>query len=110
MPEGEFCVLEARNLSTFSKADKEQLMKVDPHRTGRVVKVLRITTNEILDVYLIIPPGFISLDVEGTEMDVLKALDFTAYTEDNSETKQTETIEFMKIHYANTHINAIFDR
>jgi FkbM family methyltransferase len=71
-------------------------------------------------------PNFISIDVEGLDLDILKTIDFKQYRPDvicvetisfsitNSETKLQDTIDFMHangyITYADTHVNTIFCR
>ena len=69
-------------------------------------------------------PNFISLDVEGYDFEILNTFDFSTYrpevfcletityTEDNTEQKETEILEFMDSHgymvYGDTYINTIF--
>lgn len=121
--EGEldFYVLSPKTLSTFNKKIAEGYNNLKGCSIEQVLKVKVVNVNTILNNFFKATPTFISLDVEGLEMDILKSFDFDKFrpvcfiietiTFVGSE-KVTEIIDFMisknyKIH-ADTFINTIF--
>jgi hypothetical protein len=80
--------------------------------------------NELISQYCKPVPQFISIDVEGLDLEIVQSLDFNAfrpqvlcietltYTEDRTERKRTEIIDFVcsqgYFQYADTYINSIF--
>lgn len=122
--EAEFYVMSWDTLSTFSKSDA-MAIAVEGH--GRIKKVLRIptlTTSELFARYRLPTPDLVSVDVEGHELAVLRSFELDqrrpkvfcvetlTYSENKTERKQQETIDWMKEHeyrlYADTYINSIF--
>jgi len=122
--EADFFIMQCPTLNTFSK---EQAIEYENYGTYKIEKVCKIrlkNINNIIESYLKKTPNLISLDVEGLDYQILKSLDFEkyrpevfcietlTYTEDNSEKKLTEIIDFMLekdyMIYADTFINTIF--
>jgi hypothetical protein len=83
--------------------------------------------NSIIEEYFKPHPNFISLDVEGLDLDILQSLDFQKYKPEvicvetvtfgylnNTEEKISSISDFMHlkgyITYADTHVNTIFCR
>ena len=111
--------------STFSEAEA----KIRQTESGIAFRRLLVplkTINSIIEEYFDSCPNFISLDVEGLDLDILRSLDFTRYRPDvicvetisfsihNKETKQDDTSVFMHskgyMTYADTHVNTVFCR
>lgn len=122
----------AHGFSTFSKEDADFWVHTGNEKVGRfsierTIKTPLLTVSEILHTHFKNTyPNFISIDVEGLDLQILKTIDFTScrtevicvetleYRENNMETKNTGLIEFLKqsgyFIYADTYINTIFCR
>ena len=121
----------AHGLSTFSQKEaefweitgNENIGKFTPEKVIRM-PLLRI--NDIIREHFSSSPNFISIDVEGLDLEILKTLDFTEYRpevfciecirylDNNKEETDNDILNFMKeagyFVYADTHINTIFCR
>jgi len=120
----DFFVMTSKTLNTFSRDEAERYQKYKNQKIEHIIQVPLIPINEIISDYFSFYPNFISLDVEGLDFAILQSLDFKkyrpevfcvetlTYTEDNTETKIQEIIEFMiskgYMAYADTYINTIF--
>lgn len=120
----DFYVMSARTLNTFSRQEAERYQSYGTHRIEEVVKVPLMSVNTILEKHFASRPDFVSLDVEGLDLEILKSFDFskfrppafcvetTTYTEDNTEEKQKDILDLMSSRgyfvYADTYINTIF--
>lgn len=120
----------ANGLSTFSEKEARHWEQVGMKGLGKIavekiIKMPLITVNSILETYFNEKaPNFISLDVEGLDLEILKSLDFNKYQpeaicvetlgyDDNQQTfKLQEIIDFMLTKnyniYADTRVNTIF--
>lgn len=119
----------ADGLGTFSKKEAEYWGEIGMEGLGKIhyEQVIRMplqTINAIIRDNFDRCPDFISIDVEGLDLQILKTLDFDSfqplvlcvetlcYDENKREFKNTDTIEFLKSKgygvYADTHINTIF--
>lgn len=122
--EADFFIMTSPTLNTFSK---EQAIEYESYGNITIEKVHKVSLkniNNIIESYVKKTPNFVSLDVEGLDYQILKSFDFEkyrpevfcietlTYTEDKSEKKLTEIIEFMLeidyMIYADTYINTIF--
>ena len=119
-----YYVMTSRSLNTFSVAEAKRYESYGKQKVEQVVKVEVVNVNEILSEYFDPGPNFVSLDVEGLEMEILESFDFEAsrpevfcietltYTEDNTEEKVVDIIEYMKemdyMVHSDTYINTIF--
>ena len=119
-----FYELSADTLSTFSEAEAQRYVNKHGYQISRVVYVDVVTPGEIIQQYLQAPPDFVSLDVEGLEMEILKSFDLTksrpavfcvetiTFEKDGSGMKLTNVVEFLTnagyMVYADTYINTIF--
>lgn len=120
----DFFVMSSNTLSTFSKAEAERYQSYGNQRILKTVKVELKTVNDILEVNFERCPNLVSLDVEGMDYSIIQTFDFRkyrpevfcletlTYTENKSERKLSEIIDFMHAHayrtYADTYINTIF--
>ena len=122
--EADFYIMSTRTLNTFSKTEAERYQSYGRQVIEKVVKIPLMTINDILDDFIDKRLNFVSLDVEGIDYEIIKAFDFSkqrpevfcietiTYTEDNSEQKECQIIEYMLeqgyMVYADSYINTIF--
>ncbi|MFZ5765135.1 MAG: FkbM family methyltransferase [Thermodesulfobacteriota bacterium] len=111
-------------LNTFSREEADKIEQYGKHRVVRTETVRLLDVNTILADYFDHGPDFLSLDVEGFDLEILAALDFNRfrprvlcvetliYTEDNTEKKREEIFSLMEgngyLLYGDTYINSIF--
>jgi FkbM family methyltransferase len=121
----------AHGLSTFSKEHAEYWEKVGMKKVGKikyekVIKVPLIPINTLIKDTLGKAPDFISLDVEGLDLEILQSLDYERYAStvicvetllydmEQKESKDSAIIKFLESKgyeiYADTHVNTIFVR
>lgn len=120
----------ANGLNTFSKKDARYWQEVGMKGLGKIpiskiIKMELIPVNNILEKFFFHKaPDIISLDVEGLDMEILKAMNFQKYSpavicvetllyDDNQKSyKNEDIINFMLeqeyIIYADTRVNTIF--
>ena len=119
-----FYVMTSHFLNTFSEDDAKRYAAQGRERIECVVQIPTVPINRIVEQHFNPAPQFVSLDVEGLELQILKTLDFgrfrpqvfcvetITYSEDNTETKVEEIIQFMNgqgyFVYADTYLNTIF--
>lgn len=122
---------EANGLGTFSKEEAyfwetEGNATIGKHKISEVIRIPLKNINEIISGYFSSYPNFISLDVEGLDLAILKTIDFNKYTPEvicvetlgyaanDKETKNIALIEYLNSKgyfvYADTYINSIFCR
>ena len=122
----DFYVLSTPTLNTFSKVEADRFASYGVQRIERVEKVAIRNVNAVMREHFSGPPDLLSLDVEGLDLPILRSLDFAnfapdvccvetlSYTEDRSECKLDDIIEFMLSKdyfvYADTFVNSIFVR
>ncbi len=123
---------ETNGLSTFSEKDAMYWQEVGMKDYGKIyfqniIEVDLVPINEILDKYFINlnkPIDFISLDVEGLDLDILKSINFDKYkpkiicvetlqyslnqVEQKNDAIITFLLEKNYLVYADTHVNTIF--
>jgi FkbM family methyltransferase len=120
----DFYIMSSRFLNTMSREDALRYQSYGNQKIEQVVQLKMISVNDICQRYFHAGPNLVSLDVEGAEMAILKAFNFSlyrpeimcietlTYTEDTNERKIIEIIDFMKSNgyfvYADTYINTIF--
>jgi FkbM family methyltransferase len=67
-------------LNTFSKEQADGLVrKKGPEMLERVIKVPLVNVNEVISQNFDVAPNVLSIDTEGLDLDILRALDFTRY-------------------------------
>lgn len=121
----DFYVMSVPTLSTFVKTDAESHVK---DRVCEIEKVLKVPVkpfNQVVSEYFFdVCPDFVSLDTEGSELEILQTIDFSRYqpkiicveTISFSTTgrgqKNHDVVEFLTSNgyllYADTYINSIF--
>ncbi|MES2680309.1 MAG: FkbM family methyltransferase [Bacteroidota bacterium] len=121
----DFYIMNIPTLNTFSKSEAERYAAYPGKEIKEIVKLPLLTVNEIIQKnFDNKTPNFVSLDVEGMDLEIIKSFDFSkfrpqvfcietlTYTEDNSEQKLTEIIDYMLRQgyflYADTYINSVF--
>jgi FkbM family methyltransferase len=122
-----FYKMTADTLSTTKSSTAEMYERNSGHRIAMQCRVPNVHINDLLDKYF--PgscPTFVSLDVEGLDLDILQAWDFArheppvfcietlTYAQDRSGKKIEEIFTLMNkkryVQYADTFINSIFVR
>ena len=122
---------EANGLGTFSKQEAvfwetTGNEKVGKYKVEAIIKTPLVSINDIMEKYFTQHPNFISLDVEGLDLEILQTIDFIkykpevfcvetlGYSNENKETKNKTLINFLESKgyfvYADTYINTIFCR
>ena len=121
--EFDFFIMEDKTLSTFSKHEVDAMISYGK-LLAEVRKVRIITVKEIIERYFQGNfPDFMSLDVEGMDMEILKSIDFeksspkvicveaAEYSPKGAGARREELIDFLAgknyYEYANTNLNAI---
>lgn len=123
----DFYQFNAATLNTFSKEEAERMQVEEGIELQNVIKIPVDTLNNVLKKnYGGKIPDFISLDVEGLDLAILKSIDFNqhrpkvicvetiSYSTVGRGVKSNEIIDFVcskgYINYADTNINTIFVR
>lgn len=122
--EADFYLMSAKTLNTFSKSEAEKVDRETKFKIQSKIKIPLESVNTLIDKYFDQTPNFISLDVEGLDMEILRSFDFNKYrpeifcvetlsfTDDNTGEKDQDIIDFMISNnyfvFADTHINTIF--
>lgn len=120
----DFYVMTTKTLNTFSKDEAERYQSYGSNKIEEIIQIKLLPVMQLIDSNFAKCPNIVSLDVEGLDFQILKDFDFSicrpqafcvetlTYTEDNSETKIREIIQFMENNgyfvYADTFINTIF--
>lgn len=120
----DFYILSSRTLNTFSREEALRYASYEGKTIEKVVEIPLISVNEIIEKHCTQVPNLVSLDVEGMDLQILQSFDFNkfcpevfcvetlTYTEDSSEHKLTEIIDFLTTKnyfvYADTYLNSIF--
>jgi FkbM family methyltransferase len=119
-----FYIMTARTLSTFSEAEAQRYVSYGNQKIEQVIQIPCQTVNAVMRQHFPNSVDYVSIDVEGKDLEILQSFDFAtyrpavfcletlSYTEDKSERKLTEIIDFMLaqdyVVYADTYINSIF--
>jgi len=122
--QADFYIMTSRSLNTFSRQDAERYQSYEGQQIERIIQVPLLPVNNLISRYCQPAPQFISIDVEGLDLEIVKSLDFNrfrplvlcvetlTYTEDRTERKRVEIADFVCGHgyfqYADTYINSIF--
>jgi len=121
----QFFVMSVRTLNTFSAAEARQLEQGGKVRIERILEIPVRPVNAVLQEHFAdAAPDFISLDVEGLDLDILRSLDFSrwrpkvlcvetiTYSDRRTGVKIPEIAELLHGHgyfsFADTYVNTIF--
>jgi FkbM family methyltransferase len=124
--ESDFFIMEDRTLSTLSIIERDHLVANGQRQAG-IMKVQLMTLPDIIQKYCRCRfPDFMSIDVEGMEMSILKSIDFeksypkvicveiAEYSPSGSGNRRTDILELLTSkdysEYAHTNLNAIMVR
>ncbi len=110
-------------LNTFSRKEAERYQAYGTEQIERVIPVTIKTVNQVLEEYFESAPDFVSIDVEGMDLSILKDFDFKrfrpkvfcvetlTYTEDGGEEKISDPQRILQqndyLIYADTYINTV---
>jgi FkbM family methyltransferase len=119
-----FFIFECSGINTF---DEKEAMDRDQNSSTKIKAVIDVpmmTVNKIISKYLPRMPDFLSIDIEGLDLDVLKTLDFELYpipvicaetcllSETHVKGKDHEIEKLLEkkgyFVYADTYVNTIF--
>lgn len=122
--EADFYVFNNQGLNTFDKKEAQFRNDFGSCRIERVVKVPLKTITEIIEQNFTTYPDFLSIDIEGLDLAVLKSIDFDrhpipvicaetcTYSENHIKGKDKSIEEYLTgqgyFVYADTYINTIF--
>ncbi len=112
-------------LNTFSESEAKRYEETGLHKIVRIEKIPVLTIERIINEHFNgAAPDFLTLDVEGLDLEIIESIDFSKYrptvicvetitfSEDRSERKLHEIIELIEragyMPYADTYINTIF--
>ncbi len=118
-------------LNTFSKKEADFWTntgneEISKQNIEKIIRIPLVNINEIMGEYFTPYPNFVSIDVEGLDLQIVKTIDFEKFQpevfcietfefiEHNMETKNKEIIYFFESNgyfvYADTYVNTIFCR
>lgn len=129
--EAEFYIFPEKfhGLNTFSKEEAafwEQTgnEEIGRHKPEKIIRMKLMDINEIMEKYFSPCPDFVSVDVEGLDLEIVKTIDFKkfqpkvfcletlGFVEGNKEFRKTAIVDFFTANgyfvYADTYINTIF--
>lgn len=122
--EADFYIFNEPSISTFDKEEAEHRAALGNYTIDKVVKVPLMNINQIIEQNFDTFPDFMSIDIEGLDLMVLKTLDFKrfpipvicvetcTYSENHIRPKDFTIKEFMDTLdyevYADTYVNTIF--
>jgi FkbM family methyltransferase len=120
----DFYIFNIKGLNTFDKEEAERRQSHGTYQINEVVKVPLVNINNIIKENFETYPDFLSIDIEGLDLDVLKSLDFNQYpvpvicvetciySENHIRPKDHSIAAFVLSQgyevYADTYINTIF--
>ncbi len=120
----DFFVMSDKVFNTFSKEEAQKIESYGTYKIEQVLQIKLVPISHILAYFKSGSPNFVTLDVEGLDLEIIKTIDFKTfrpevfcietitYAEDKSERKITEIIDWMESKdyfvYADTFINTIF--
>ena len=120
----DFYVFEQKTLNTFSSGEAKRYQNEEGQKLETIVPVELCSLNNIIKQYFSVHPSFISLDIEGMDLEVIRSFDFAAFpveifcietltfSTNNMEHKVEDISEIMHANgymtYADTYINTIY--
>lgn len=122
--EADFYIFNDPAISTFDKEEAERRTSSGQNKITKVAKVALVNINDLISQNFETYPDFISIDIEGLDLEVLKSLDFERfpipvlcvetcmYSETHVRPKDQSVITLLNSKgyevYADTYINTIF--
>jgi FkbM family methyltransferase len=123
----EFYIMNDPTLSTFSKEECDNFIKLGGYKISEIKSIKTNTLQDIINKYCNgIYPDLMSIDIEGLDFDVLKSIEYNSnspkiicveaadYSPIGAGQRRTEMIEFLRekgyYEYANTGLNTIMVR
>jgi len=119
----DFFIFDVQGLNTFSKEEAYKRNE-GKYKIKEIVKVPMVSINRIIEENFKVVPDFLSIDIEGLDLPVLKTLDFERfpipvicaetclYSENHIRPRDKSIAEFMLSKgyfiYADTYINTFF--
>lgn len=75
-----FYLVNGDGLSSPDLGSVEECLRRNPDlKIEKIVEVETISVGEILEQYFDAPPAFVNVDIEGSEMEILRSIDFEKY-------------------------------
>ena len=71
-----FFLMSPASLSTFSESEARRIAAYEGYEIDRIISVPILGISTILEDFFDTPPDFVSLDIEGNELEVLQGIDF----------------------------------
>jgi FkbM family methyltransferase len=122
--DAEFYIFDAKGLNTFDKEEAIKRQSFGTYNILEIDKVRLININSIISEYFNAYPEFLSIDIEGLDLDVLRSLNFDLYpipvicvetciySENHVRPKDISILKFLTDKgyevYADTYVNTIF--
>ncbi len=122
--EADFYIFDNQGLNTFSRVEAQSKQKSGLNKIKKIIKVPLLPINTIIENNFVQRPDFLSIDIEGLDLEVLKTLDFEKfpipiicaetcmYSENHIKEKDHRIEIFLSSKgyfiYADTYINTIF--
>lgn len=123
----DYYVMSSNTLNTFSKEFAERCQRYDNQKIEKIIKIPLMPINDVITNNFSSYPNFISIDIEGKELEILKKFNFKEfkpevfcietvsyadYVENRSDKKNIDIINLMQSNgyniYGDTYINSIF--
>ncbi len=79
MTQADFYIFNHKGINTFSKTEAEQRAKSPENKILKIAKVDLVSINQIIADHFDTHPHFLSLDIEGLDLQVLQSLNFNKY-------------------------------
>ena len=122
--EADFYIFDEPSINTFDKAEAENRSNSGTNKIIKIIKVKLIAINDLIRENFQSYPDYLSIDIEGLDLDVLKSLDYEkfpipvicvetcGYSENYIRPKDHSINEYLSAKgyevYADTYINTIF--
>ena len=124
LQEADFFIFDNKGLNTFDKREAEKRQETGNFKLVEIAKVPLVSINNIIKNNFNKYPDFLSIDIEGLDLEVLKSLDFDSFpipiicvetcqfSENHIRPKDLGIVDFVISKgyevYADTYINTIF--
>lgn len=122
--EANFYIFDLKGINTFNKEEADKRVASGKYKITEVAKVQLININKLIEQNFNTYPDFLSIDIEGLDLEVLKSLNFDkfpvpvicaetcTYSETHNRPKDPAIADFLHSKgyetYADTYVNTIF--